>query len=228
MSMSPESMNRPSMRAVHRQSVRIGPQALAGALELPDQPLGVVVLAGEVAGGHASARNIARAQVLRSYGMGALLFDLLTEQEALDRRHVIGLPLLGARLSEALGWLASCGELRGIPLGLYGDGTAGAAVLMVAALQPAAVGALVCSDARTDFAGAYLARVRAPTLLLVGAQEQASLEPINRLAMQALTCDKRLDLLPRAPPAGATDEPPDVIVSLAGHWFERHLTRLQH
>lgn len=226
--MSPGPLNQPGARAVRRQSVRIGPQALAAALELPEQPRGVVVFASEVAGGHASARSAVRAQVLRAYGFGALLFDLLTEQEALDRRHIIGIPLLGARLSEALDWLAACRELRGMPVGLYGDGSAAAAVLRVAALQPEAVGALVCSDARADFVATLLARVRAPTLLLVGAREQAMLEPINQLAMRSLTCDKRLELLPRARYVDATGEPPDVIVSLAGHWFEQHLTRFQH
>lgn len=226
--MSPSVLSRPGTGAVRRHSVRIGPQALAGALELPDKPLGMVLLAGEGAGSHANARNGSRAKVLRSYGLGALLCDLLTEQEASYRRGVPGIPLLGERLSDALGWLAACGELHGIPIGVLGEGSTAAAALRVAALQPEAVGALVCSDARIDFASVHLARVRAPTLLLVREDDPAGLEPINRAAMQALTCDKRFDLLPRAQPAGAAGEPPDVIVSLAGHWFEQHLTRFQH
>jgi len=209
--------------------VRIGGQALPGILEMPEQPLGVVVFANEVAGSHLSTLNAGRAKVWRSFGLGALLLDLLTEQEALDRRRVLGIPLLGARLADALDWLERRDTLHGIPVGLFGVGTGAAAALLVAARQAQSVGAVVCSNGRTDFVDAYLPRVRAPTLLLVSSGAGAAVESINRAAMAVLTCNKRLETVPGA---GASDpedpDLPDITVSLAGHWFEHHLNRPQH
>jgi len=214
---------------VQREMVRIGDQALPGTLELPEQPLGIVVFANEVAGSHLSTFSARRAKVWRSFGLGALLFDLLTEQEALDRRSVLGIPLLGARLADALDWLERRDGLRGIPVGLFGVGTGAAAALLVAARQAQSVAAVVCSNGRTDFVDAYLPRVRAPTLLLVSSQADATLESVNRAAMAVLTCNKRLEAVPSAGVAGPDDSDlPDITVSLAGHWFEHHLNRPQH
>ena len=223
---SPNGLPRPAA-GVQKERVRIGTQALPGKLELPERPLGIVVFANEVAGSHDSAGNAQRAQVWRSFGLGALLFDLLTEQEARDRCGVLGVPLLGARLAEALDWLERRHELLGIPIGLFGVGAGAAAALLVAARQAESVGAVVCSDGRTDYVSAYLPRVRAPTLLLVSSQEEAALGPINRAALSVLTCNKRLETLPATAVCDPDDsDRPDITVSLAGHWFERHLTRL--
>ncbi|MDP2368098.1 alpha/beta hydrolase [Rhodoferax sp.] len=212
-----------------QESVRIGRQALPGTLELPEHPLGIVVFANELAASHASTRNARWAKVWRSFGLGALLLDLLTEPEAQDRRSVLGVPLLGARLADALDWLERRHELLGVPIGLFGVGTGAAVALLVAARQAESVGAVVCSDGRTDFVSAYLPRVRAPTLLLVSSQAEATLGPINRAALSVLTCNKRLETLPRAVSGDLDDSDlPDITVSLAGHWFERHLNRLQH
>jgi len=209
--------------------VRIGGQALPGILEVPEQPLGIVVFANEVAGSHLSTLNAGRAKVWRSFGLGALLLDLLTEQEAQDRRAVLGIPLLGARLADALDWLERRDGLRGIPVGLFGVGTGAAAALLVAARQAQSVAVVVCSNGRTDFVDAYLPRVRAPTLLLVSSQADATLESVNRAAMAVLTCNKRLEAVPSAGVAGPDDSDlPDITVSLAGHWFEHHLNRPQH
>lgn len=226
---------RPAGAGVMREGVHIGERDLPGTLELPGRPLGIVVFANDRAGGHASASNARRAKVWRSFGLGSLRLDLLTEQEARDQRGALGLRLLGARLADALDWLARRKALQGIPVGLFGVGTGAAVALLVAARQAESVAAVVCADARTDFVSAFLPRVRAPTLLLVSAESEAALGPINHSAMSALTCDKRLEMLPRAASFGShdPDDPddsdlPDLCVSLAGHWFERQLIRLQH
>jgi len=211
---------------VQREMVRIGGQGLPGTLEMPEQPLGIVVLANEVAGSHLSALNMGRAKVWRSFGLGALLLDLLTEQEVQDRRAVLGIPLLGARLADALDWLERRGGMHGIPVGLFGVGIGAAAALLVAARQAQSVAAVVCSNGRTDFVDADLPRVRAPTLLLVSSLADATVASVNRAAMAVLTCNKRLETVPGV--GRADSDLPDITVSLAGHWFEHHLNRPQH
>lgn len=219
--MSIRELHRPSTLA-RRESVLIGSQAVPVELEIPANTIGIVVLAEASERGQRSTRNLFVAQVLRSYGLGTLLFDLLTEPETLDHHPVFDIPLLGARVTEALLWLRQRTDLADIPIGLFGTRTVAAAALLAAAGAPAQVGAVVSCGGRPDLAGAHLTRVRAPTLLIVGGEDSAVLE-FNRLALRAIPCTKKLEVVP-----GAThlfDQPGtlDVAAGLAGHWFEQHL-----
>jgi len=67
-----------------------------------------------------------------------------------------------------------------------------------------------------------LARVEAPTLLIVGGGDLDALE-VNRRAMKRLRCNKRLEVVPGA--GRAFDEPGalDAVAHLAGAWFATHL-----
>ena len=93
---------------------------------------------------------------------------------------------------------------------------------MAAAERPEVVGAVVSRGGRPDLAGPALARVRAPTLLIVGGEDVVVIE-LNRAALEQLRCEKRLVIVP-----GAThlfEEPGalDAVARLAREWFERHL-----
>ena len=71
-------------------------------------------------------------------------------------------------------------------------------------------------------AGAALAEVRPPTLLIVGGDDLAVLD-LNRAALDWLRCEKRLEIVPRA---GHLFEEPgalDLAIELARAWFTRHL-----
>jgi len=57
-------------------------------------------------------------------GVATLLFDLLTEHEASDRRNVFDIPLLASRLQGALEWLGAEGGLsENFPVGFFGAST---------------------------------------------------------------------------------------------------------
>lgn len=202
----------------------IGPKALPGELHLPANAIGIVVFSESTENSQRSTRNQFIAQVLRSYGLGTLLFDLLTAPEALDRLHVFDIHLLRARVTAALSWLDQHSELADIPIGLFGSHTGAAAALQVAAHEPERVGAVVLRGGRPDLAGADLARVRAPTLLMVGSKDLEVLE-FSRSALRAIPCTKKLEVVPGS--SELFDEPGalDVAASLAGHWFEQHLPR---
>ena len=101
-----------------------------------------------------------------------------------------------------------------------------AAALQAAALRPGRVSALVLRGGRADLAGP-LARVQAPTMLIVGGADGERL-PINRAALHALHCEKRLQIVPGA--SHLFEEPGalDAVAHLAADWFIRHATeRLQ-
>jgi len=84
------------------------------------------------------------------------------------------------------------------------------------------VGAVVSRGGRPDLAGPALARVRAPTLLIVGGNDFPVIE-MNRAALAQLRCERRLVIVP-----GAThlfEEPGALleVARLAREWFDRHL-----
>lgn len=206
------------------KEVRIGALALPGLLKLPDDPVGIVVFAHGSGSSRHSLRNQFVAQVLRSYGLGTLLMDLLSEQEADDRHKVFDIALLSGRVIDALKWLKTHNRLEHLPLGLFGASTGAAAALVAAALSPTQVGAVVSRGGRPDLAGDYLAAVQAPTLLIVGSLDRDVLE-LNRAALDTLSCPKKLDVVPGATHLFEEAGSLDVAASLAGHWFERHLSQ---
>lgn len=209
------------------ESVRIGNLSLPGELEMPQNPMGIVVFAHGSGSSRHSPRNQYVAQVMQSYGLGTLLFDLLTEPEAQDRNNVFDIALLGERVMDALAWLAQRPELENMPIGLFGASTGAAAALVAAARTPS-VCAVVSRGGRPDLAGKYLSNVRAPTLLIVGGEDREVLA-LNQAAMRILppSCPKKLAIVP-----GAThlfEEPGtlEIAASLAGHWFEQHFSKNQ-
>jgi pimeloyl-ACP methyl ester carboxylesterase len=81
---------------------------------------------------------------------------------------------------------------------------------------------VVSRGGRPDLAHDSLARVLAPTLLIVGELDEVVLQ-LNRKALDQLRCEKELEIVP-----GAThlfEEPGSLeqVARLAGGWFERHL-----
>jgi len=163
------------------------------------------------------------AEALRERGLGTLLFDLLTEDEAADRERVFDIPLLAERLLQARRWLAETESTRGLRVGYFGASTGAAAALMAGAGAGApVVDAIVSRGGRPDLALPVLAGVRAPTLLIVGGRDHAVLD-LNRAALAELRCEKRLAIVPGAThlfeEPGALEE----VMVLAGDWFADHL-----
>ncbi|HEY3197807.1 MAG TPA: dienelactone hydrolase family protein [Nitrospirales bacterium] len=202
-----------------------GAISLEGDLDLPPQAKGMVLFAHGSGSSRHSPRNRYVAQVLQQAGFATLLIDLLTEaEEAIDRQtgHLrFDIALLANRLLGATDWLRDHPPTRHLHLGYFGASTGSAAALSAAAERPELVKAVVSRGGRPDLAAPALARVRAPTLLIVGAEDEPVIE-MNREAMTRLT-EKKLEIIP-----GAThlfEEPGTLeeVARLACDWFERYL-----
>ena len=91
--------------------------------------------------------------------------------------------LLADRLVQATRWLRRQPEVAELPIGYFGASTGAAAALRAAAALGDEIAAVVSRGGRPDIAGASLAKVTAPTLLIVG-RDMMVLE-LNRHAQQA-------------------------------------------
>lgn len=205
-------------------SVTIGRHRLEGILCLPEAPAGLIVFAHGSGSSRFSPRNTLVADALQARGFATLLFDLLSEAEAADRRNVFDIPLLAERVVEAVRWAKDHPATQDLAVGLFGASTGAAAALVAAAKAPRLVGAVVSRGGRPDLADAALGLVEAPTLLVVGGADHGVIE-LNEAAFRVLGCDKRLEIVP-----GAThlfEEPGTLeeVVRLAGDWFAAHLGR---
>jgi putative phosphoribosyl transferase len=225
-------MARPPERADEERQVRVraGTAMLEGDLRLPRGASAVVLFAHGSGSSRHSPRNRYVAELLNEARLATLLLDLLTPvEEAIDVRTArlrFDIGLLGERLIAVTDWLTEYPDTRRLRIGYFGASTGAAAALMAAAERPGVVGAVVSRGGRPDLARPALARVRAPTLLIVGGEDHVVIE-LNRRALAELRAEKQLVIVP-----GAThlfEEPGalEQVARLAREWFERHLVQAQ-
>jgi len=207
-----------------QQSVEFlaGDRKLSGILNVPHDATGIVLFAHGSGSSRFSSRNQFVASVLQKSRVGTLLFDLLDEQEAEDRGKVFDIQLLAQRLEQAALWTQEYEHTRDLRLGYFGASTGAAAALVAAAHQGESVRAVVSRGGRPDLAEDALPQVQAPTLLIVGGDDQPVVE-LNRRALDRLRCEKKLQIIPGAthlfPEPGALEQ----VANLASQWFQLHL-----
>jgi len=208
--------------------IHAGRAVLSGNLNIPENANALVLFAHGSGSSRHSPRNQFVARTLNDLGLATLLFDLLTqEEEAIDtqtRELRFNIHLLAERLVHATKWAKQQEETRDLRIGYFGSSTGGAAALVAAVDLPHDIGAVVSRGGRPDLAGEALPKVKAPTLLIVGGNDDVVIE-LNEQARDRMHCEVKLEIIP-----GAThlfEEPGalEKVAQLASHWFSRHLTR---
>jgi putative phosphoribosyl transferase len=200
------------VNSMDAQDLRIPAESswLEGELAIPDPACGLVLFAHGSGSSRKSPRNQFVAGILREAGLATLLMDLLTaEEEELDfeRGHLrFDIRFLAGRLWAATLWIRRHPRAGGLPMGYFG----------------ASIGAVVSRGGRPDLAAGALARVQAPTLLVVGSRDGDVLA-LNREALARMTCEAELRVVPGAShlfeEPGALEE----VARLAAFWFRKHL-----
>ena len=174
------------MRSVAVPSSTVQIQAdgrvLEGDLQLPEGARRLVLFAHGSGSSRLSPRNRAVAAFLNAHGLGTLLFDLLTAEEARDRRKVFDIELLASRLVAATDHVRELAPLAELGRGYFGASTGAAAALIAAAERPKEVDAVVSRGGRPDLAAHRIPEVRAPALLIVGGVDVEVLR-LNRSAL---------------------------------------------
>ena len=206
--------------------IHAGRAVLPGNLNIPENANALVLFAHGSGSSRHSPRNQFVARTLNDVGLATLLFDLLTqEEEAIDtqtRELRFNIHLLAERLVHATKWAKQQEETRDLRIGYFGSSTGGASALVAAVDLPQDIGAVVSRGGRPDLADEALPKVKAPTLLVVGGNDDVVIE-LNEQARDRMHCEVKLELVP-----GAThlfEEPGalEKVAKLASDWFIAHL-----
>ena len=202
---------------------------IGGDLYVPDGAAGLVIFAHGSGSSRFSSRNRAVASTLHARGLGTLLLDLLTEQEAqVDAEspsYRFDAPRLGSRIMVATDWIQRHAMLHSLPIGYYGASSGAAAALIAAAERWTVVGAVVSRGGRPELAEAALPHVQAPTLLIVGGNDPIALRHNERAMYRMTHAHVELEVVPGATHLFEESGALDRVGQLAGDWFARHLRR---
>jgi putative phosphoribosyl transferase len=201
-----------------------GTRQVRGILALPAACTAVIVFAHGSGSGRFSPRNQYVARVLQQAHLATLLVDLLEDDEAEDRSLVFDIGLLADRLESATVWLQGQPETRSLHVGYFGASTGAGAALLAASRGSVRVGAIVSRGGRPDLAREALHRVTAPTLLIVGGDDEVVLE-LNREAYSELRCPRQLDVVPGATHLFSEPGALEEVARLAEEWFLHHLVQ---
>lgn len=197
-----------------------------GNMFLPREAGCLIIFAHGSGSSRFSPRNQYVAKEFNKAGMATLLFDLLTpgeeEEDELTGQYRFNISLLSQRLVSVTDWLQNDPQTMDLRLGYFGASTGAAAALIAAAKLSRLVSAVVSRGGRPDLAGQYLPDVRAPTLLLVGGDDEEVIE-LNRQAQAQMTNINKLVIVP-----GAThlfEEPGKLeeVARFAADWFNQYL-----
>lgn len=218
------SVNRLSSTGATAIHLRDGTTLQADIAGPEDPEAGIVIFAHGSGSSRHSPRNRHVAEVLHRSSVQTVLLDLLTEREervdSITREHRFDIPMLGRRVVQVVDWARARTER---PIGLFGASTGAAAALMAAAERPSDITAVVSRGGRPDLAGQALARVRAPTLLIVGGEDQPVID-LNQQAVALMSAPVLIEVIPRATHLFEEPDTLDIVAGLAARWFRAHAT----
>lgn len=205
----------------------VGGVSLEGTLTLPNQAQGLVLFAHGSGSSRHSPRNRYVAQALHSRRIATLLFDLLTRHEESIDQYTgelrFNISFLAARLLGATRLVRESLGTDALKIGYFGASTGAGAALVAAAELLGEIAAIVSRGGRPDLAGSALELVTAPTLLIVGGND----EPVIALNRQALarlkSPDKKLVVVPGATHLFQEPGTLEEVARIAGEWFARYL-----
>ena len=206
--------------------IQSGSEVLSANLAMPRNATALVLFVHGSGSSRNSPRNRFVARTLNNAGLATLLFDLLTPaEEAIDlrtREYRFNIGLLSERLMHATRWANQQEQTRDLRIGYFGSSTGGGAALVAAAEIPQWVGAVVSRGGRPDLAGDALQNVQAPTLLIVGGNDDIVIE-LNEMARDRMRCEVKLEIVPGATHLFEELGTLETVAKLASDWFVSHL-----
>lgn len=183
----------------NKKNVKINIRSIIieGELTIPESSSGLVLFAHGSGSSRFSPRNNYVAKILQKNNLATLLVDLLTKEEDLNYEKRFDINLLADRLVEITDWLKENEETKNLKIGYFGASTGAAAAIKAAASQKKNISAIVSRGGRVDLADNQLSEIEAPTLLIVGENDDFVVE-LNKDAFSKINCMKQLSLIPKA------------------------------
>jgi len=206
--------------------IHAGRTVLSGNLTVPEKAVALVLFAHGSGSSRHSPRNQFVARTLNDAALATLLFDLLTpDEEAIDmrtREHRFNIGLLAERLVHATRWAKQQKQTRDLRVGYFGSSTGGGAALVATAELQHDVGAVVSRGGRPDLAGDALPKVQAPTLLIVGGNDDVVIE-LNEMARDQMRCEVKLEIVSGAMHLFEEPGALEKVAELTSTWFVNHI-----
>ena len=210
-----------NLRFVKEIKMEVDNEILPGELAIPHDAKGVVVFSHGSGSGRFSPRNRKVANRLHNEQIGTLLLDLLTPAEDRIITNRFDIALLAHRLVGVTQWLEQFDPCADCAIGYFGASTGAASALRASTYLPQ-VKCIVSRGGRPDMAVDILHKVKVPTLLIVGSNDEDVLR-LNEQSYSVLTCEKQLDIVDGA--SHLFDEPGkmDDVIELSTSWFNKYL-----
>jgi putative phosphoribosyl transferase len=188
-------------------SVGVGGRAeICGYLNLVEGSECVVVMAHGSGSGRLNSRNCNIAEVFNRSGYSTVHVDLLTsDEERMDLEtgeYRFNIDLLAMRTKFVTKWLMQCEETCNKKVVYFATNAAAAGVLSAAADMHKTVEAVISLGGRCDLLGFELPLVKAPTLFVVGENDNF-ITSVTHNAMGRMLASKKL-----------------IVIEGAGHLFE--------
>jgi putative phosphoribosyl transferase len=194
---------------------------LPGELEIPQGSSSLVLFSHGSGSSRLSPRNQFVAANLRENGIGTFLFDLLGARED-NVQARFDISLLTERLLFVTEWILRQRYSKDLNIGYFGASTGAASALNAAARMGQRIKAVVSRGGRPDLAMPLLSKVKAATLLLVGALDTDVLE-LNRQAFERLNASKELKVIPGASHLFEELGKLEEVADQASNWFSKYL-----
>lgn len=184
---------------------------------------GIVVFAHGSGSSAKSPRNRYVAEVLVEGGYGALLMDLLTEEEGRNPFLEEDFSLMAARVAGAVKELKKDLRLASLPVALYGA-SSGAAVAILAAelLDGGGLRTIISRGGRPDLAGEAQGRVQVPILFIVGSMDPMVLA-LNREACSRIPGESSLQVVEGASHLFSEPGTLEEAARMALIWLDDHM-----
>jgi putative phosphoribosyl transferase len=216
-----------SMQKEKKIEIPVQDAILEGDLILPEEAKNLIIFVHGSGSSRFSPRNQFVAQILNQAGFATLLFDLLThKEEEIDEMtgdYRFNIELLAERLIKVTDWITSNSETKKLSIGYFGASTGAAAALLAAAKRPKQIHAVVSRGGRPDLAVAGFENIQAPTLLIVGGQDDSVIQ-MNQAAAQKLPCVKKILIIPGATHLFEESGKLEEVSEAAVGWFQEFLS----
>jgi len=202
---------------------------LQGILQIPEDPIGLVLFSHGSGSSRLSKRNQYVATMFNEDQIATLLFDLLTEEEekkdAIDSSLRFDIDLLTKRLLIATEWCSKQKKTNTLALGYFGASTGAAAAINAAAQTKQEITAVVSRGGRPDLSKEYLKKLHTPILLIVGGDDAPVID-MNKEAYDLIACEKRMEIIEGATHLFEESGKPEQVAQIAKKWFFEHFTKM--